>query len=126
MSLDPSSYGSRTRRSDQKFDMRRMFHSGHKIRNTHDSQNSQSESIRWFAPKGEPNSISFSKDQAIASCRTETTCGSANIPIDQISQPRDVIMVKNEIDIDVSCSERPGRKWLLKFADIKQNRFGSV
>lgn len=73
-------------------------------------QSVHSDSTHQFAAIDETSSRSFSEAHLNVSS-TETTCGMESIVLGQIHQAKDVIMVKNEINVDISDSDGAARTW---------------
>ena len=73
-------------------------------------QSVHSDSTHQFAGFDEASNRSFTEAQLNASS-IETTCGIESIALGQVHQAKDVIMVKNEFNVDVSDSGGAARTW---------------
>jgi hypothetical protein len=73
-------------------------------------QSVHSDSTHRFAAIDEASNKSFTEAQLHASS-TETTCGMESIALGQMHQAKDVIMVKNEFNVDISDSNGAERTW---------------
>lgn len=69
-----------------------------------------SDSTHKFAAIDEASNRSFGEAQLNGSS-TETTCGMESIALGQMHQAKDVIMVKNEFNVDISDSGGAARTW---------------
>lgn len=73
-------------------------------------QSVHSDSTHQFAAIDEASNRSFTEAQFNASS-TETTCGMESIALGQMHQAQDVIMVKNEFNVDISDSDGSACTW---------------
>ena len=73
-------------------------------------KNANSESTHRFAAVEDEYYRNFPECQ-VNTTSTKTTCGLEEVGVSQICQSKDGIIVKNEVNVDVSASDGEARTW---------------